>query len=405
MMSLDWIETQLGFSVLLIIVVVGVMMTMVAYCIYFERKVAAWVQNRYGPNRVGPWGLLQPVADGIKMLLKEDIIPGKVDRALFILAPGLLFTAAMIGFAVIPWGGPLEFASGRRVNVQVASLDIGVLYILAVAGLGVYGIVLGGWASNNKFSFYGGMRAAAQLLSYEVPMGLAILVVVMTSGELRLERIAAAQTGASGGCWHVLLHPLACLILIVAAFAESNRAPFDLAEAEQELVGGYHTEYSSMKFGLFFLGEYAHMITASALIVTLYFGGWELFPFSWKLGWRWLDWLNNGATWPAALARCAIVFGKVVCFLFLYMWVRWTIPRFRFDQLMRLAWKGLIPLGLALVTATGVLVYVNQPVSWYAPISEVAVLAVLWLALARLPRTITGRQPHLPPVPTRGVEA
>jgi len=400
---LDWLKTQLGFSVLLMVAIIGVMMTLVAYCIYFERKVAAYVQDRRGPNRVGPMGLLQPMADGIKMFFKEDFIPAKVDRGLFLLAPAVIFIVAMIGFAVIPWGGQIEFASGRRVSVQVASLDIGVLYILAVAGLGVYGIVLGGWASNNKYAFYGGMRAAAQLLSYEVPMAMAILIVVLTSGELRLERIVAAQMlPESGGCWNLLLHPLGFFLLIIASFAEANRTPFDLAEAEQELVGGYHTEYSSMKFGLFFLAEYAHMITASALMVTLYLGGWELFPFSGRLGWGWLEWLNKGTAWPAALLRFGIVFAKIAVLIFVYMWVRWTIPRFRFDQLMRLAWKSLVPLGLALVTLTGVLVYLDRAVSWSAPCGNLAILALLWLRLSCSRRPVTGRQTHMPPIPSGG---
>lgn len=398
-----WLEAQLGFSVLLMVAVIGTMMTAVAYCIYLERKVAAYVQDRHGPNRVGPMGLLQPMADGIKMFFKEDFTPAKVDRGLFLLAPAVIFVVAMIGFAVIPWGGQIEFASGRRVGVQVASLDIGVLYILAVAGLGVYGIVLGGWASNNKYAFYGGMRAAAQLLSYEVPMAMAILIVVLTSGELRLERIVAAQTlPGLGGCWNVLLHPLGFFLLVIASFAEANRTPFDLAEAEQELVGGYHTEYSSMKFGLFFLAEYAHMITASALMVTLYLGGWELFPFSGKLGWEGLEWLHNGTAWPAAVLRSGIVLAKIAVLLFVYMWVRWTIPRFRFDQLMRLAWKGLVPLGLGLVVLAGVLVYFDQAVSWLAPIGNLAVLALLWLRLSCSRRAMSGRQDHMPPVPASG---
>jgi len=289
------------------------------------------------------------------------------------------------------------------VQVQVASVDIGLLYVLAVGAMGVYGVVLGGWASNNKYSFYGGMRAAAQLLSYEIPMGLAILVVVMTVGELRLERIVSAQiSGEHGGCWNVLLHPLACFLLIVAAFAESNRTPFDLAEAEQELVGGYHTEYSSMKFGLFFLAEYAHMLTASALIVVLFFGGWELFPFSRKLNWGWVNWINEGTSWGSALVRCGITFAKVAFFIFVYMWVRWTIPRFRFDQLMRLAWKGLVPTGLILIALTGALVYVNRPVSIWAPAGNAAVVALLLVRASLSRDELSGRQTDLPPAPAEG---
>lgn len=400
-MPWPWLETQLGFSTLLMAVVLVLLLTMVAYCIYFERKVSALVQDRHGPNRVGPWGLLQPMADGLKMFLKEDFIPGNADRLIFILAPALVFTTALVTFAIIPWGGELMFASGRIVQVQVASMDIGLLYFLSVAELGVYGIVLGGWASNNKYSLYGAMRAAAQLLSYEVPLGLAILVVVITAGDLRLERIVAAQV-ESGGCWHVLLHPLSCLILLIAAFAESNRAPFDVAEAEQELVGGYHTEYSSMKFGLFFLAEYAHMIIGSALITMLYFGGWELFPFSWKLGWAWLDWLNTSPTWPAVVLRCAVVTAKIASFLFIYMWVRWTIPRFRYDQLMSLAWKGLVPTALALVVAASVWVYFDRPVSWFAPLAELAIVGLAWLKMMWLPKRPIGNVPRRRGLPAAG---
>ncbi|HOW19342.1 MAG TPA: NADH-quinone oxidoreductase subunit NuoH, partial [Phycisphaerae bacterium] len=338
-----WLRTQAGFSVAVMVIALLVLLTTVAYCIYIERKIAAFIQDRLGPNRVGPRGLLQPLADGLKFILKEDIIPAGVDRPLFVLAPMIIFMASFITFAVIPWGGPIRFADGSQVNVQVASLDVGLLYILAVASVGVYGIVLGGWASNNKYSFYGALRAAAQMLSYEIPMGLAILVAVLTAGELRLERIVEEQIGGGqGGVWIGLLHPLACVMFLVTSLAESNRLPFDLAEAEQELVGGYHTEYSAMKFGLFFLAEYAGMIVNGALVATLFLGGWELFPFSGRLGWGWVDWINRSPFWPAAVVRCAIVYAKVMFFIVLAMWIRWTLPRFRFDQLMRLAWKALV---------------------------------------------------------------
>ncbi len=396
----DILQTQLGFSVLLMGVVIGVMLTAVAYCIYFERKICAAMQDRYGPNRVGPKGLLQPLADGVKFILKEDIIPAQVDKALFILAPMVIFVVALVTFAVIPWGGSIEFASGRRVDVQVASLDIGLLYILGVASMSVYGIVLGGWASNNKYSFYGGMRAAAQMLSYEIPMGLAILAVVLTTGHLRLERIVAAQVDpALGGCWNVLLHPVACVLLVITLFAEANRTPFDLAEAEQELVGGYHTEYSAMKLAMFFLAEYAGMITMSAMTVALFFGGWEPFPFSGRLGWGWLDWINHGTHWSAAVVRAGIVIGKVAFFIFVFMWVRWTIPRFRFDQLMRLAWKGLVPIGLGTVVLAGTLVYAGRPVSVWATVGNGLLVAAVLLITARASSPVTGRQSHLPPVP------
>lgn len=399
---LDWLQTQLGFSTVLMVVILNVMLGATAYCIYLERKVAAWLQDRHGPNRVGPYGLLQSIADGIKMLMKEDFIPAGADRKLFLLAPMLIFVVALIGFAVIPWGGEIRMPNGNIVQLQVASLNIGLLYILAVGSLGVYGIVLGGWSSNNKYSLYGGMRAAAQMLSYEIPLGLAILTVVVTCGEMRLESIVANQISPAGGWWYVLLHPLACVVMIIAAIAESNRAPFDLAECEQELVGGYHTEYSALKFGMFFLAEYAHMITASVFITVLFFGGWELFPFSWKLNWAWLAWYNTSVHWAAGLLRVSVVVGKIVLFIFLYMWIRWTLPRFRYDQLMTLAWKGLIPLALGSLALAVGLVYCGLGISIWAPVGNAGlfILMILWSSIART--EVTGRQTRLPPITANG---
>jgi len=393
----EFFTTQFGFSLLLMVVLIGMILTAVAYCILLERKISAWVQDRVGPNRAGPYGLLQPIADGVKFLLKEDIISANVDKALFLLAPGLAFTVAMIGFAVIPWAGTVRLGDSV-VAVQVASVDIGLLYILAVGSLSVYGIVLGGWSSNNKFSFHGSMRAAAQMLSYEIPMGLSILVVVMTCGQLRLEDIVAGEAGQMGTTWNVLLHPAAFVILLVTVFAESNRLPFDLAEAEQELIGGYQTEYSSMKMAFFYLGEYVHMITASAFVAVLFLGGWELFPFSDRLGWAWLQWLNHDESIWAMLCRFMVMSGKVGSFIFFFMWIRWTLPRFRFDQLMRLAWRGLVPIGLGLVVMTGFCVYAGQPATPWAPVGDVVIVAMvlLWTVLMK-PRA-TGRQSHLPPV-------
>lgn len=393
-----------GFAVLVACVMLGVILLMVMYAIYFERKISAWAQDRYGPNRVGPRGVLQPVADAIKFLLKEDITPGRVDRPLYVLAPCIIFVVALVTFAVIPWAGQLRWPwSQRALPVQVASLDIGLLYILAVASMGVYGVVLGGWASNNKYSFFGALRATAQLLSYEVPLGLAILVVVLTTGSLRLERIVEAQLQTT---WNVLLHPLAFLLLMLTALAETNRLPFDLPEAEQELVGGYHTEYSSMKFALFFLGEYAHMITASALVIVLFFGGWQLVPFAgWLAGhvsWLgWLGWLDHSVHPAAAAARLGIMLGKTAAVIFLYMWIRWSLPRFRFDQLMRLAWRGLVPTGLALVAVAGGLVYFGRAVSWWAPGLNLALLLAGLVLLSRLGGPVTGRQADLPEVRVR----
>ncbi len=392
-LKISVLSEQFGFSVSLMFVLIGVIMGAVAYCILLERKISAWIQDRYGPNRVGPWGLLQPIADGLKFLLKEDIIPGNVDRLLFLLAPGLIFVVAMVGFAVIPWGGEFRWPwmdqAAAPLLAQVASIDIGLLYIIAVSSLGVYGVVLGGWASNNKYSFYGGMRAAAQMLSYEVPMGLAILVIVMTTGQLRLERMVEAQMAAvgpvHGAAWLVLYHPLAALLFFVAALAESNRLPFDLAESEQELVGGYHTEYSAMKLALFFLAEYAHMITASALMVAMFFGGY-LVP-----GWRWLN--EDLSPWAMG-ARLLVFGGKIFLVICLYMVVRWTLLRLRFDQLMRLAWKSLVPMGLGLVCVQGLITYLDCKQGWSLA-GNAAVLLIGAVVGAWRKTPITGREQSL----------
>ncbi|MDO8630966.1 MAG: NADH-quinone oxidoreductase subunit NuoH [Phycisphaerales bacterium] len=389
----EFLTSQFGVSVVLAVVVFAAMNGVVAYCIYYERKIAAWTQDRPGPNRVGPWGLLQPVADGLKFVFKEDVIPGHVDKPLYVLAPAAIFLVGFIGFAAIPWGGRLSLG-GRLVEVQVANPDIGLLYILGVASMGVYGVVLGGWASNNKYSFYGGIRATAQMLSYEIPMGLCILVVVLTMGTLRLEGITALQTGYWLGWipqWNVFLHPLAFLILFITALAESNRTPFDLAEAEQELVGGYHTEYSALKFGMFFLAEYGHMVTGSAFIAVLFLGGWH-FP--------WFAWTQPEATqWYAVLAKMAVISVKIAAFLFVMMWIRWTLPRFRFDQLMRLAWKGLIPITLALFMLAAGLLYFGKHRSPPWALAGNAVILAVALVSAALSRTVvTGRQTNLPPV-------
>ena len=390
---IEFLTSQLGVSIILALIVLGVLLGAVAYCIYFERKIAGWIQDRYGPNRVGPRGLFQSIADGGKLAFKEDVIPGHVDKPLFILAPTVLFIVAFVGFAAIPWGGELQLGD-HLVNIQVAAPDIGLLYILGVAGMGVYGIVLGGWASNNKYSFYGGIRAAAQMLSYEIPMGFCIIVVVLTMGTLRLEDIALQQAEHWWGFipkWNIFLHPLAFVILIITALAESNRAPFDLPEAEQELVQGYHTEYGALKFGMFFLGEYAHMITASALISVLFLGGWH-FP--------WIPWAQPDATgWFAAIFKMLVMSGKVTFFIFLMMWLRWTLPRFRFDQLMRVAWKGLIPISLGLFVLATVLLYVGEErTPLWALVGNAVILAVSLLMASSSPTRVTGRQVNMPTI-------
>lgn len=392
----EWIKTvladQFGFGVVLMAVLIGAIMTSVAYAILLERKIAAWVQDRYGPNRVGPYGLLQPLADGAKFFLKEDIIPRNVDKALFILAPWMIFVVAMIGFAVIPWGGHFRWpwmAEGETLLGQVASVDIGLLYIVAVSSLGVYGVVLGGWASNNKFSFYGGMRAAAQMLSYEVPMGMVILTIILLTGELRLENMVDHQAGSlfglGGFAWNVWYHPLGALLIFIAALAEANRTPFDLAECEQELVGGYHTEYSAMKLALFFLAEYTHMITTSALMVAMFFGGY-LVP-----GW---DWLNTSESWFAMVCRCGVFASKVAGLISLYMLIRWTIPRLRYDQLMRIAWKGIVPMSMGLVVIQAVLVYTAWP-QWISMVGNVLIVVITAVAGVVVRKPISGRQASL----------
>lgn len=390
---LEFLSSQLGVSVVLALVVLLVMQGAVAYCIYFERKIAAWIQDRIGPNRAGPLGLLQPIADGIKFVFKEDPIPGHVDRILFVLAPAIIFIVASIGFVVIPWGGQWE-VGGKLLSVQVAHPDIGLLYILGVASMGVYGVVLGGWASNNKYSLFGAIRATAQMLSYEIPMGVCILIVVLTVGAIKLEDILLPQTGYWAGIvpqWNVFLHPVAFLILYITALAESNRTPFDLAESEQELVGGYHTEYGALKFGMFFLAEYSHMITASALMAVLFLGGWH-FP--------WIPWTQPEATHAGAVvAKMLVLSGKAAFLVFVMMWIRWTIPRFRFDQLMRLAWKGLIPITLALFVLTVGLVYFGrQRDPAWALGANAAVVATAWAWNLRRGREATGRPTNLPPV-------
>ena len=402
---LGLLQNQFVFSALLSLVVIGVIFAVVAYSTFFERKVSAVIQDRLGPNRVGFfglfwnfrfWGFGQPAADGLKFFLKEDIIPDNADKPLFVAAPALSFAVAMIGFVVIPWGGQVD-VGGVLMNVQVANPDIGLLYLLGVGSMGVYGIVLGGWASNNKYSLYGAVRATAQMVSYEIPMGIAILVVVLTCGHIRLEGIAASQMGA-GVPWLVCYHPLAFVILLITAFAETNRTPFDLAEAEQELVGGFHTEYSSMKFAMFFMGEYAHILTGCAFISVLFLGGWDLLPFVSVPYFRPED---HGIL--AAVLKFGVLLAKIVLLIFVFMWVRWTLPRFRFDQLMRLAWKGLIPmsLGLLLVAIVGLHLGLHNKL-WFTLGGNVVVLIVSLIGAAAARIRVTGRQTDLSQVSVTG---
>ena len=325
----------LGFIIILVKVLVVFAATMITVMgmIYAERRVSAFMQGRLGPNRVGPKGLLQPIADGIKFFMKEDLIPSGANKPIFILAPAILLIPALMTFAVIPFGSSITMF-GREIALQVADVNVGILYILALTSIGVYGIVLAGWSSNSKYSLLGGLRSSAQLISYELAMGLAVVSIILLAGSLRLNDIIADQQGYFLS-WNVFKQPLAFIIFLVAVYAETNRLPFDLTEAEQELVGGYHTEYSSLKFAMFFLAEYANMITAAALTVTLFFGGWDV-PL-----------LDEGSLGIVGTIISVLSFiMKMAFFLFLFIWVRWTFPRFRYGQLMRLGWKVLLPLAL-----------------------------------------------------------
>jgi len=323
--------------------VIGVMLTIVAYTVLAERKVCAWMQDRIGPNRVGPMGLLQPLADGLKFVFKEDVLSHHVNKVYFTLAPMISLVPALITIAVVPWGSQLVIPGlAEPVKGVIADLNVGILFVFAISSLGVYGIVLAGWASNSKYPFLGSIRSSAQMISYEVCLGLSVVPVFMQVGSLNLSHVVEYQ---SHGLWLAFCQPLSFFIFVVSAFAETNRLPFDLPEAEQELVGGYHTEYSSMKFAMFLMGEYAAMFVASALMVTLFFGGWSL-PFA--------PFNAPAQTLLVGLAHIGIFLVKVCAFLFFYIWVRWTIPRFRYDQLMALGWKIFIPLTLLNILISGV---------------------------------------------------
>jgi NADH-quinone oxidoreductase subunit H len=333
------------YKALLVAVVFGITLFIAAYSTYAERKVAAFLQDRIGPDRAGPFGILQPLADGLKFIMKEEIIPNVSNPALFILGPSIAMLTALMAGVVIPWGGSLTL-DGEIYSLQIVDLNVGILYVFAVVSIGVYGIMIGGWASNNKFSLLGAIRASAQMISYEIAMGLSIIALVMFTGTLSLREIAEMQAGGIGSdwnLWNIVYQPLGFLIFLICAFAECNRTPFDLPECETELVGGYHTEYSSMKLGFYLFAEYINMFISSAVIATLYFGGYN-FPFMNDLG---LD--QNLITILGTIA----LFFKVGFFIFFFMWIRWTIPRFRYDQLMNLGWKILIPLAVANIFITG----------------------------------------------------
>jgi NADH-quinone oxidoreductase subunit H len=322
------------------------------YSTYAERKVAAFLQDRVGPDRAGPFGMFQPLADAGKFFFKEEIIPNTSNKFLFIIGPGIAMTTALMTSVVIPWGGTLEIGD-RLVSLQVSDLNIGVLYVFGVVSLGVYGIMIGGWASNNKFSLLGAIRASSQMISYELGMGLSLIALIMLTGTLSMGTIVEQQHGfwADGYfTWYFFKQPIGFLIFLICAFAECNRTPFDLAECEAELVGGYHTEYSSMKLGFYMFAEYINMFISSAFMVSLYFGGYN-FPF--------MDDLGLSQNWITIIG-VMVFFLKIFAFIFFFMWIRWTIPRFRYDQLMRLGWQVMMPIALIHIFITGAAILLNQ---------------------------------------------
>lgn len=326
--------------------VVGVAMGIVAYSTLAERKICAFIQNRHGPNRVGPFGIWQPLVDGAKSFLKEDFTPGHVRKFWFWLAPALCMTPALLTFAVIPFGSQI----GQQ-KMVIADLNVGILYTFGIVSLGVYGIVLAGYGGNSKYPFLGGMRSSAQMISYEIAMGMSVIPVFMLVGDLNLSQVIGYQSGAVLGFlpnWLIFKQPIAFIIFLIAAFAETNRLPFDFPEAEQELAGGYNTEYSSMKFALFFMGEYANMVASSAMMVTLFLGGWTL-------PWFGLD--QPATNLGIGLLQIGVFIGKVLCLILLFIWVRWMWPRFRFDQLMNLGWRRAVPLALANIVLTAIVLW------------------------------------------------
>jgi NADH-quinone oxidoreductase subunit H len=333
------------YKFILTAVIFGITLFIAAYSTYAERKVAAFLQDRLGPDRAGPFGIFQPLADGLKFIMKEEFIPVVSNKLLFVLGPCIAMMTALMAGVIIPWGNSL-IINGQEYSLQIADLNIGILYVFGVVSIGVYGIMIGGWASNNKFSLLGAIRASAQMISYEIAMGLSIIALIIMTGTLSLHEITTQQAGGIGSnwnFWNVVYQPLGFLIFLICAFAECNRTPFDLPECETELVGGYHTEYSSMKLGFYLFAEYINMFISSAVISTLYFGGYN-FPFMNDLG------LEHNTI---SILGTMVLFSKITFFIFFFMWIRWTIPRFRYDQLMNLGWKILIPLSVLNIFITG----------------------------------------------------
>ena len=367
-------------TIIKLIVVFTVVMVGVAMLTLMERKVCAWMQNRRGPNRVGWAGLLQPAADGLKNILKEETLPAQASRGLFLLAPAMSFIPALMLSAVIPFAAPLnldfdftlgplgQFVHHGPVPMVVADVPIGFLFVLAISSMGIYGIALAGWSSNSKYSLLGGLRASAQMVSYEVAMGMSLIPVLLLAGNVSFSAIIAAQHTL----WFVLPLFVSFFIFLVSGFAETNRLPFDLPEAESELIAGYHTEYSAMKFSMFFIAEYSNVVTVSAMVATLFFGGWDI-PFT--------HWDESG-TWLAVLASGGFFFIKTFFWIFFVMWIRWTLPRFRYDQLMALGWKVLLPIALAYIMVTAVALWVLDSVLHVpSELVRMGALTVLNLAL------------------------
>jgi NADH-quinone oxidoreductase subunit H len=334
-------------KLILVAIIFSISLLIAMYATYFERKVAAWFQDRIGPDRAGPFGILQPVADGVKMFMKEDFIPSNSDKWLFILGPGISMFTSLITSAIIPWGEDLTLF-GNAVALQVADFNIGILFIMGVLSVGIYGIMIGGWASNNKYSLFGAIRASSQMISYELAMGVSVITIVMMTGSLSLRDIVQDQHGMN---WNIFYQPVCFIVFFVCALAETNRAPFDLPECESELIGGYHTEYSSMKLGFFLFAEYVSMFISSAIIAILFFGGYN-FPG--------MDYFSGNAL---AILSVIAFFTKIFFFIFVFMWIRWTLPRFRFDQLMHLGWKSLIPIALINLLITGLVIALNK--GWF----------------------------------------
>ncbi|MFC4231737.1 NADH-quinone oxidoreductase subunit NuoH [Parasediminibacterium paludis] len=344
LLALDWF--LLIEKLVLIAVIIFASLGIALYTTFAERKVAAILQDRPGPNRAGPFGLFQPLADGLKLITKEEIIPNNANKALFILGPGLAMTAALMTCAVVPWGNKVEMF-GRSIALQIADINIGILYVFGVVSMGVYGVMIGGWASNNKFSLMAALRGASQAISYELAMGLSLIALLMLTGSLSLKSIVEQQM-AEGRFWNIVYQPLGFLIFFICAMAECNRTPFDLPEAENELNFGYHQEYSSMKLGFYLFSEYINMFISSTIMATMFFGGYDV-PF-----------FNEAAhadlgNWLAVIGIVSLLL-KVIIFIFVFMWIRWTIPRFRYDQLMNLGWKKMIPLALANMLITGAVI-------------------------------------------------